>query len=140
MQNCQLPTRHNIVFSYHGRTNLSSSDIYNSGLFATNSCVALQWARISDTSCQNVLQLTNAQPPSALRQTNKTKDAFYDKLEVMYNRYPRADIKILVGDFNAKVGREGIFGPKSANCHTKHGCLRFQHLIPVPWSQYQKPD
>ena len=30
-----------------------------------------------------------------------TKDAFYDKLEVLYNRYPRSDIKMLVGDFNA---------------------------------------
>ena len=40
-----------------------------------------------------------------------TKDAFYDKLEVLYNRCDRSDIKILVGDFNAKVGIEGIFGP-----------------------------
>ena len=40
-----------------------------------------------------------------------TKDALYDKLEFLYNRCPRSDIKILVGDFNAKVGREGVFGP-----------------------------
>ena len=39
------------------------------------------------------------------------KDVFYDKLEVLYNRCPRSDIKILVGDFSTKVGREGIFGP-----------------------------
>ena len=68
-------------------------------------------------------------PPSALRQNiftlalyvcshaptedknDTTKDDFYDKLEVLYNRCPRSDIKMLVGDFNAKVGREGIFGP-----------------------------
>ena len=31
-----------------------------------------------------------------------TKAAFYDKLEVLYNSCPRSDIKILVGDFNAK--------------------------------------
>ena len=40
-----------------------------------------------------------------------TKDAFYDKLEDLYNRCPRSDMKIVVGDFNAKVGKEGIFGP-----------------------------
>ena len=40
-----------------------------------------------------------------------TKDAFYDKLEILYNRCRRSDIKMLVGDFNAKVGSEGIFGP-----------------------------
>ena len=28
-----------------------------------------------------------------------TKDAFYDKLEVLYNRCPRCDIKMLAGDF-----------------------------------------
>ena len=31
------------------------------------------------------------------------KDAFYDKLEVLYNRCPRSDIKMLVDDFDAKV-------------------------------------
>ena len=36
---------------------------------------------------------------------DKAKSAFYDKLEVLYNRCPIFDIKILVGDFNAKVGR-----------------------------------
>ena len=40
-----------------------------------------------------------------------TKDAFYDRLESLYNKCPKADVKIVVGDFNAKVGKEGIFGP-----------------------------
>ena len=35
------------------------------------------------------------------------KDVFYD------NRCRRSDIKILIGDFNAKVGGEGIFFPNS---------------------------
>ena len=43
---------------------------------------------------------------------NTTKDVFYDKLEVLYNGCPRSDIKMLVGDFNAKVEREGIFGSR----------------------------
>jgi len=39
------------------------------------------------------------------------KDAFYAELERAYERCPAYDIKIVLGDFNAKVGREGIFGP-----------------------------
>ena len=53
------------------------------------------------------------------RKIDTTKDAFYDKLEVLYNRCTRYDIKILVGDFNAKVGREGIFGP-TVGKHSLH--------------------
>ena len=48
-----------------------------------------------------------------------TKDAVYDKLEVLHNRCPRADIKILVGDFNAKVRRESIFG-STVGKHSLH--------------------
>ncbi|XP_051864245.1 craniofacial development protein 2-like [Drosophila albomicans] len=39
-----------------------------------------------------------------------TKDAFYEELDRAYGRCPSHDIKILLGDFNAKVGREDIFG------------------------------
>ena len=34
---------------------------------------------------------------------DKTEDAFYDKLEVLYNRCSRSIIKILVGDFSVKA-------------------------------------
>ena len=44
-----------------------------------------------------------------------TKDAFYDKLEVLYNRRPRSDIKMLVGDFNAKVGDKVFLAQQSEN-------------------------
>ncbi|XP_043065425.1 uncharacterized protein LOC122320881 [Drosophila ficusphila] len=39
-----------------------------------------------------------------------TKDTFYAELDRAYGRCPSHDIKILLGDFNAKVGREDIFG------------------------------
>ncbi|XP_049301896.1 craniofacial development protein 2-like [Bactrocera dorsalis] len=39
-----------------------------------------------------------------------TKDAFYECLERTYERCPRHDVKIVLGDFNARVGKEGIFG------------------------------
>jgi hypothetical protein len=35
------------------------------------------------------------------------KDNFYGELEQVYNHFPRYYMKILLQDFNAKVGREG---------------------------------
>ena len=39
------------------------------------------------------------------------KDAVYANLEDLYDKCPAHDIKIFLGDFNAKVGQKGIFGP-----------------------------
>jgi hypothetical protein len=43
------------------------------------------------------------------------KDRFYEELEQVFDQYPRYHMKILLGDFNAKVGREDIFKPISGN-------------------------
>jgi exonuclease III len=40
------------------------------------------------------------------------KDSFYKELEEAFDQFPRYHMKILMGDFNAKVGREDIFTPK----------------------------
>jgi exonuclease III len=37
------------------------------------------------------------------------KDRFYEELEHVFHKFPKYDMKILLGDFNAKVGREDIF-------------------------------
>ena len=39
------------------------------------------------------------------------KDAFYANLEHLNDKFPAHDINIVLGDFNTKVGQEGIFGP-----------------------------
>jgi hypothetical protein len=39
------------------------------------------------------------------------KDSFYQELEQVFDQFPRYYMKILVGEFNAKVGREDIFKP-----------------------------
>jgi hypothetical protein len=39
------------------------------------------------------------------------KDSFYEELGRVFDQFPRYDPKILLGDFNAKVGREDIFKP-----------------------------
>jgi hypothetical protein len=37
------------------------------------------------------------------------KDSLYEELERVFDSIPKYHIKILLGDFNAKVGRETIF-------------------------------
>jgi hypothetical protein len=44
-----------------------------------------------------------------------TKDSFYKELEQVFDQFPRYHMKILLGDFNAKVGREDIFKPIIGN-------------------------
>jgi hypothetical protein len=51
-----------------------------------------------------------------------TKDKIYDvkhnfckELERVFDKFPKCHMKILLGDFNAKVGREVIFKPTIGN-------------------------
>jgi exonuclease III len=37
------------------------------------------------------------------------KDSCYKELEQVFDQFPRYNMKILLGDFNAKIGREDIF-------------------------------
>jgi len=39
------------------------------------------------------------------------KTVFYEELEQVFYHFPKYQPKILLGDFNAKVGRENIFKP-----------------------------
>jgi exonuclease III len=43
------------------------------------------------------------------------KESFYEELGRVFDQFPRYDMKILSGDFNAKVGREDIFKPTIGN-------------------------
>jgi hypothetical protein len=47
------------------------------------------------------------------------KDSFYEKLERVFNEFPRYHMNILLRDFNAKIGKEDIFKPTIGN-----DCLR----------------
>jgi hypothetical protein len=44
-------------------------------------------------------------------QTDDVKDSLYKEFELVFNKFPKYHIKILLGDFNAKVDREYIFKP-----------------------------
>jgi hypothetical protein len=39
-------------------------------------------------------------------QSDDVTDSFYVEQGRVFNHFPRHDMKLLVGDFNAKVGRE----------------------------------
>jgi hypothetical protein len=43
------------------------------------------------------------------------KDSFCEELGHVFHQFPRYDMKVLLGDFNAKVGRENIFKPTIGN-------------------------
>ncbi|KAJ4441103.1 hypothetical protein ANN_10953 [Periplaneta americana] len=52
----------------------------------------------------------NAHAP-AEEKDDHIKDSFYEELEHTFDQLSRYHMKILLGDFNAKVGREDIFKP-----------------------------
>jgi hypothetical protein len=41
--------------------------------------------------------------------TDDVKDSFYEELEHLFDKFLKYHMKILLGDFNAEVGREDIF-------------------------------
>jgi hypothetical protein len=47
--------------------------------------------------------------------TDNLKDSFYEELEHIFDKFTKYHMKILLGDFNAKVGREGIFKQRNEN-------------------------
>jgi hypothetical protein len=43
------------------------------------------------------------------------KDSFHEELGRIFDLFPKYDMEILLGDFNAKIGREDIFKPTIGN-------------------------
>jgi hypothetical protein len=43
--------------------------------------------------------------------SDESKDSFYEELEQVFYHFPKYHIKILLEDFDAKVGRENMFKP-----------------------------
>jgi exonuclease III len=43
--------------------------------------------------------------------TDDVKGSFYEELERVFDKFPKYHTKILLGDFNAKAGKEDIFKP-----------------------------
>jgi len=47
--------------------------------------------------------------------SDDSKDSFYEELEQVFDHFPKYHMKIVLGAFNAKVGRENIFKPSIGN-------------------------
>ncbi|XP_070509045.1 craniofacial development protein 2-like [Chironomus tepperi] len=67
-------------------------------------CVLRIKGKFFNISIINVYAPTNERP-------DDEKDAFYSQLERTYDNCPRSDIKIVIGDVNAQIGREKTFKP-----------------------------
>ena len=52
--------------------------------------------------------VVNVHAPSE-EKSDESKDSFYEELEQVFHHFPKYHMKILLGDFNAKVGKENIF-------------------------------
>jgi len=67
---------------------------------------------------QNVLHIPSniAFIPPSDEKNDDSKDSFYEELEQFFFRhFPKCHMKILLGYFNARVGRENIFKPTIGN-------------------------
>jgi hypothetical protein len=47
--------------------------------------------------------------------SDDTKDSLYKELECVFDQFLKYHMKILLGDFSAKIGREDIFKPRIGN-------------------------
>jgi len=47
--------------------------------------------------------------------SDDSKDSFYEELRQVFDNFPKYHMKTLLGDFNAKEGRENIFKPAIGN-------------------------
>lgn len=77
------------------------------------------------------ISLINAHAPTENKE-DKHKDQFYDELECVYDRCPRNDIKIIIGDLNAKIGKEEIYYKPYIGTFSAHDNTWLEHEKPTP--------
>jgi len=54
--------------------------------------------------------IINAHAPTEDK-SDTEKDAFYDGLRNLYDACPKHDVKLIIGDLNAQIGKEAIYYP-----------------------------
>jgi exonuclease III len=71
--------------------------------------------------------------------TDDVKDSFYEELSCVFDKFRKYHTKILLGDFNAKVGREDIFEPTFGN-ESLHEISNDSGLRLVNFATSEKPQ
>jgi hypothetical protein len=61
----------------------------------------------------NAIVLTAHAPTE--EKSDNSKDSFYEELEQGFDHFPKYHMKILLGEFSAKLGREDTFKPTIGN-------------------------
>lgn len=56
---------------------------------------------------------------------DEIKDTFYDALWQAYENLPRNDVRMILGDLNAKIGKEESFRP-TIRAHSLHRGQQFE--------------
>jgi exonuclease III len=67
--------------------------------------------------CNNIVLNVHAPTEDKI---DDIKDRFYEELEQVFDKFPKYGMRILLGDFNAKVGRKDIFKPTIRNDFTRN--------------------
>jgi hypothetical protein len=91
----------------------NSEHIFGMGfvVYKTDSCIVIGFEPLGMRMCYLRLKsrffnirMINAHAPTE----DKEKEEFYEKLERAYDKLPANGIRIIVGDMNAKTGKENI--------------------------------
>jgi hypothetical protein len=80
-------------------------------VFLTSTLIGSEWS--AKRSLCHIIVLDIHAPTED--KTDDVKDSFYEELERVFHVVRKYHTKILLGDFNAKVGREDIFKPTIGN-------------------------
>ncbi|PNF20337.1 hypothetical protein B7P43_G13213 [Cryptotermes secundus] len=72
----------------------------------------MSYIKLRDHRCDIIVMNVHAPTEDKI---DDIKDRFYEELEHVFDKFPKYPMKILLGDFNAKVTREDIFKPTIGN-------------------------
>jgi hypothetical protein len=75
-------------------------------------CDRLSYIMLRGCWCNIIIVNVRA---TADNKSDVMKDSFYKELECVFYQFPKYHMKILLGDFNAKVDREDVFKPIYGN-------------------------
>ena len=120
-----IHTMPNHSFYFSGPS--SNSHQFGTGFIVNNGVdhLIINFVPISKYMCtlriklkNQTLSLVNIHAPTELKD-DEIKEAFYSELERVYDSLPTSDVRIILGDFNAQIGKEPCYR-SVAGLHSLH--------------------